>query len=357
MKSPSRKTEEVNTTVNNDSNEPEIANVVNVTAQPASQLSPETESTESVVQVDNNKDEDETIDVTFGQSPDESDDEESDKEEDLSNYTVVDADHLMEDNPIKGQEYCLLSFMSPEGIMNCNVRAVKFRGAYPTIKAAEAAAAKLEEQDEYFQIFVGETGKWLDFDPPAAKVEREKTSNPQHQKILDAQAKQRMTKINDLAGKTKQVMDKKRKGKKDMIDEKKKAGAAQETVDKRRNKKNASKEKQNSKEKKSSRSSRPARGRGGRNLEAMKDRMRKRLAEKQNKKRLNNMDKDKDKSKSKSGSNDSNSETVSLDKKIKVVGKASSELESKKAKLEAVDKNIERIKELMEKRRNRKSQN
>lgn len=290
-------------------------------------------------------DEDEKIDVTFGKTKDS--DSESEEDEDLSKYTVVDADHLMEDDPLKGQEFCLLSFMSPEGIMNCNVRAVKFRGAFPTLKAAEKYASTLEEKDEYFQIFAGESGKWLDFDPPASKVEREKTSNPQHQKILDAQAKQRMTKINELAGKTKQMIDKKKKGKKDMIEEKKKAGAAQETVDKKRGQKQKD-SKSKSKEKKSSAN---RRGMSGRNLEDMKERMRNKLAEKQNKKRLQKMNE-----KEKSGSVDSNASNESkpsLDKKIKVVGKISAELETKKQRLEAADKNIERIKALMEKRKNK----
>src|SRR5207248_1218347 len=97
------------------------------------------------------------------------------KKEDLSKYTLV--DHLDEDEVIKGQNFCLFSFMSPEGIMNCNVRALKFRGAYATEQEAEKRVEELEKQDKYFKIFVGETGKWLEFDPPASRVARTKSSN------------------------------------------------------------------------------------------------------------------------------------------------------------------------------------
>ena len=267
--------------------------------------------------------------VTFGQSN--YDNNVKQETVDTKNYTMVDADHLDEDEVIAEQRYCLLSFMSPEGIMNCNTRAVKFRGAFSTLEAAEKYAAKLEKQDGYFKIFVGETGKWLPCDPNTNKVEQEKTSNPQHQQIIDAQAKQRMAKINELAGRTKQMIDKKQKGKNDMMNEKKKEGAAQELIDKRRQRQNANND--------SKMSSKKSTSHGRSKLEEMKERMRKKLADKQNKQRLENTKTD--------VGNDN-----TLSNKIKVVSKKSAEVESNKSKLEVADRNIKRIKELMAKRRN-----
>lgn len=265
--------------------------------------------------VDNTND----VNITFGS------DYKNEPEEtiDTNNYTVIDADHLDEDDVLPEQKYCLLSFMSPEGIMNCNVRAVKFRGAFATLEEAEKYAAKLESKDAYFKIFVGETGKWLDCDANSQKVEKEKTSNPQHQQIIDAQAKQRMTKINELAGRTKQIMNKKQKGKQDMMTEKKKEGAAQELVDKKRQRQTAN--------------TTISKNSGEHKLEEMKDRMRKKLEEKQNKKQLQNID---------------NIANETIGNKIKVVSKNSLEVTENKEKLEVVDKNIERIKELMAKRKN-----
>ena len=140
-------------------------------------------------------------------------------------YTVVDVDNLDEDTPIRGQEYCLFSFMSPEGLMNCNTRAVKFRGAYSSEKKALARAKELEKTDKYFKIFIGETGKWLEFDPPSERVERELSSDANHQQILDS--KKRPNMVNKLAGKYKNNFDKQENGKNDRMMESKKASAVQ----------------------------------------------------------------------------------------------------------------------------------
>lgn len=230
--------------------------------------------------------EDEKIDVQFGVESDEEPEEESKRETtkpDLSKYTVVDADHLDEDAPIKGQEFCLFSFMSPEGIMNCNVRAVKFRGAYPTMAEAEKKAKELEKTDKYFKIFIGDSGKWLDFDPPVSRVDREMSTNREHQKILDHQRKQRMDKINALAGKHKELTDKKENGKTERIQESKKAGAASDAVDKQRTKKQEKLEQQQEKQQKAHANSRVVA------LDNAKARLRKRLEASQNKKALQNM--------------------------------------------------------------------
>lgn len=140
-------------------------------------------------------------------------------------YTHVDVDNLDEDPPIRGQEYCLFSFMSPEGLMNCNTRAVKFRGAYSSEKKALARAKELEKTDKYFKIFIGETGRWLEFDPPDDRVEKELSSDANYQQIIDS--KQRTSKINELAGKYKNNFDKQENGKNERMMETKKAGAVQ----------------------------------------------------------------------------------------------------------------------------------
>lgn len=238
-------------------------------------------------------------------------------QEDLSKYTVVDADHLDEDKPIDDQKYVLFSFMSPEGIMNCDVRAVKFRGAFPTLEKASEKAAQLEKEDPYFKIFIGEGFKWLDFDPPASRVEREMSSNKDHQKILDAQAKQRMAKINTLAGKHKQLVDKKDSGKEDRKMEAKKASAASNAIE-RQKKNDAPVEEQ------------PKVNPRVKAMENVKDRMKKRLTELQNKKRLNDLSKE-------DNLNENNLKESSSEINLKV----------KNAKLDEAEKNIENIKKLM----------
>lgn len=182
------------------------------------------------VSINESNTQDEKIDINFDSS-DHDEPQSVEQTKDLSKYTLV--DHLDEDEPINGQQYCLFSFLSPEGVMNCNVRAVKFRGAYPTIELATQKARELEKRDKYFKIFIGESGKWLDFDPPESRVEREMTSNDDYQQILDAQRKQRLDQMNKLAGKFKESVDKRDTSKQERINETKKASGASNAINRR----------------------------------------------------------------------------------------------------------------------------
>jgi hypothetical protein len=277
-----------------------------------------------------------------------------DSTKDLSKYTLVDPDNLDEDEPIRGQEFCLMSFMSPEGIMNCNVRAVKFRGAFSNIEDAKKRAKELEKKDKYFKIFIGETGKWLDFDPPSSRVEEECSSNPGTQNIINQQRKQRMKKLNDLATVTKQKIDNEDKGGKERRNESKKAGAASDAVEKQRTKKQETATKQEEKQT----AKRQANPRTTA-IENTKAKLKKRLADIQNNKIKAELAKEDRSGKvedpglqqSIEQSVRQSVEPISLDEKIKVVGKASVDLEEKKAALDAVDTNIAKIRNLMAKKR------
>lgn len=148
-------------------------------------------------------------------------------EEDLEKYTKI--DNLEED---KGEEqYILVSFASPEGIMNCNIRALKVRifnnqSVFRSYEQASAAAKELNKSDKYFPIFVMPTGKWCAWDPnPDDKnyVEDQRYANESQQKIMDGltqveqkklemeRQKERQEKnlneMNALIGKTKDKLD------------------------------------------------------------------------------------------------------------------------------------------------------
>jgi len=193
-----------------------------------------------------------------------------------------------------------------------------------------------KKKDKYFKIFIGESGKWLDFDPPSSRVEMEMSSNKDHQKILDAQRTQRMNKINVLAGKHKEMLDKKDKGKSERITEAKKAGAASDAVEKQRAKKQKQEQENTQDESKQEKKVAPTKSRAAA-LEKTKERMRKRLADTKNKQELDRLAKE----------DRGNVETIKIDEKIKVVHKATSELEEKKTMLDEADKNIEHIKQIL----------
>jgi hypothetical protein len=87
------------------------------------------------------------------------------------NYKEI--DHLPEDDIIPSQRFVCLSFLSPEGIMNCKIRGLKVRGVFPTKQEADDFVEKLKEENDDFDIFVGEVGKWLAWDSSGEHVEDE----------------------------------------------------------------------------------------------------------------------------------------------------------------------------------------
>lgn len=84
---------------------------------------------------------------------------------------VKKVDHLNEDEVIKTQQFVCISFLSPEGIKNCSVRGLKIRGVYATKEEADKRADELQKIDPDFDVFVGEVGKWLPWDPEPNSVE------------------------------------------------------------------------------------------------------------------------------------------------------------------------------------------
>ena len=133
-------------------------------------------------------------------------------------------DFLEVDNPIPGQNFVCLSFISPESIIESkdafkvskflqsyckeekldiddvmkkytdytykfqdelqkdfdernkfqtNIRGLKVRGTYSTRDEAEKRAKSLQSIDSEFHVFVGQVGYWLPWDPNADQVENQ----------------------------------------------------------------------------------------------------------------------------------------------------------------------------------------
>jgi hypothetical protein len=74
-------------------------------------------------------------------------------------------DLLTEDtiNPTD-QKFICISFLTDKE-NKTTLSGIKIRGAFPTYEEACAHAKKLQSVDSYFNVFVGEMGKWLPFDP------------------------------------------------------------------------------------------------------------------------------------------------------------------------------------------------
>ena len=124
-------------------------------------------------------------------------------------------DFLESDPQIRGQNYCCLSFVSPEEVLNnknvffvhkflktiaknydldeesvenkykdfmyinqeklesefyeknefkTTVRGIKVRGSYDTLQEAQAKAKKLQQNDKNFNVYIGQVGFWLPWD-------------------------------------------------------------------------------------------------------------------------------------------------------------------------------------------------
>lgn len=142
----------------------------------------------------------------------------------------VKKDFLDIDDPINGQSYVLLSFVSPNEVMKdkegfkvakflqsyskensldfdkvyndynnfiykyqddiqsdydkqnnfkTNVQGVKVRGVYNVKEEAEMRAKRLQQKDPSFNIFIGQVGYWLPWNPCADKIESEVFLNEQ----------------------------------------------------------------------------------------------------------------------------------------------------------------------------------
>lgn len=136
--------------------------------------------------------------------------------------TEVNEDFLNVDDPIRGQNFVCISFLSPESVIKnkelffmhkfleqvaeeyklkdtnlidkfedfkyknekdlndtyneendfkTNVRGVKVRGVYDTKKEADFRAKKLQNKDPYHNVFVAEVGYWLPWDPSLSYID------------------------------------------------------------------------------------------------------------------------------------------------------------------------------------------
>jgi hypothetical protein len=145
-------------------------------------------------------------------------------------------DYLDVDDPVAGQNYVCMSFVSPEALIKkrevfnvskflqsyckeqelefkdiyskyedfaykfsdklqrdfdeqndfqTSMRGVKVRGVYDTRQAAEARAKKLSTSDSSFHVFVGQVGYWLPWDPNADGIQDEVFQNSQLNDMMD----------------------------------------------------------------------------------------------------------------------------------------------------------------------------
>ena len=133
-------------------------------------------------------------------------------------YTEI--DNLDEDHPLSydGKDgnpeklrkpmYGIFSIVTPEGVMNTNVRAFKCRGVFDDYDTAQKWAKKIGEND-VFDVFVGELYKWLPLDSDTDKATDIQYRNKKEQKLI---MQQRENELNELVGRKKELLEKEKKG-------------------------------------------------------------------------------------------------------------------------------------------------
>lgn len=85
-------------------------------------------------------------------------------------------DYLTEDSLLpQNQKFVCISFLS-DNEKKTTLSGIKIRGVYNTYDEACEQAKKIQSIDQYFNVFVGEMGKWLPFDP-----------NPDSEVVKDSQ--------------------------------------------------------------------------------------------------------------------------------------------------------------------------
>ena len=148
--------------------------------------------------------------------------------DDMKKYTKI--DNLDEDQVVDSGKFFLVSFISPEGVMNCKMRGLKIRTyknrvVFPTLEEAKAAADEINQKDKYFHVFVGETGKWMGWDPSPDDrnlVAEEHWADKDQNEIMQKMCEREETNLNELnalVGKKKAIVDKdKKKHKKRIAD-------------------------------------------------------------------------------------------------------------------------------------------
>lgn len=90
--------------------------------------------------------------------------------------------------------YFLVSFLNPKRVKDSNTignGAFKIRGYFQTVKEAQEVAEKLQKQDPHFDIFLGEMGKWMPFDPNVDTIDEQIYREKELNELMSGYKKQR----------------------------------------------------------------------------------------------------------------------------------------------------------------------
>jgi hypothetical protein len=100
-------------------------------------------------------------------------------------------DRLEEDPPMKNKKFAVISFISPEGIRNTSLRGIKIRDVCADEEEAKKRAEEFRKLDSNkFDVFVGEIGKWLPYNPDRNSVKNQIYAESELNDLVHAQEDQ-----------------------------------------------------------------------------------------------------------------------------------------------------------------------
>ena len=103
-----------------------------------------------------------------------------------SSSTITENPFLTEDHPIPGQEYVLLTAVGPHCTQKCDTFAIKIRGVFGTLAAAQEKALELAKSEGcVYDIHTASVGKWLRLPPPSADELKNVTYASDQNKLLN----------------------------------------------------------------------------------------------------------------------------------------------------------------------------
>lgn len=98
----------------------------------------------------------------------------------------VDINDYLEKDSIRvpGQEYAIISVISPKSRQKADHLAVKIKGVFPNIDEAKKHAAKLQKIDDTFDLFVVEMYSWLLLPPETEKIGEKHYSDEKLEELI-----------------------------------------------------------------------------------------------------------------------------------------------------------------------------
>lgn len=98
----------------------------------------------------------------------------------------VDINDYLEKDSIRvpGQEYAIISVISPKSRQKADHLAVKIKGVFPNMEEAKKHAAKLQKFDDTFDLFVVDMYSWLLLPPETEKIGEKHYSDEKLEELI-----------------------------------------------------------------------------------------------------------------------------------------------------------------------------